>query len=385
MSSARDSPAHRVVFVINGLNRGGAETQLLRIAQEVKARGHEVALAVLNPENDFAAPLAELGVPVWAPGPGVGRWNPRHLVRLARQLRAWQPDVTVTFLFQATLYMRAVNLWVRPRRAISSMRNDQLESRLRSVLYRATCAADDSIVVNSRAAATKLQQLRTIPRSAKVEVIYNGIDADHVRNRLRTPREATRRALGVTEDDLLLLGVGRLRPQKNWPALLRALAATGRSDLTCVIAGDGDLLDPLLELRKELGLEQQVQFLGLRDDVPDLMAAADRLVLSSTYEGTPNVVLEALALDLPVVSTDVGACAELLQRPDDVIVPAEDDAALAAALQRVTRRPPMRPVDSREHSADAMAAFAWPRIGQEWTDHIIGHAGPSGPGSRVGS
>ena len=371
MSSARASRPLRVAFVINGLNRGGAETQLLRIAEEVKARGHEVALAVLNPENDFAEQLAALDVPVWAPEPGAGRWNRRHLRHLARELKAWQPEVTVTFLFQATLYMRVVNLWVRPGRAIASMRNDQLENRLRSVLYRVSCAADDTIVVNSRAAAAKLQQLRTIPRSDKVTVIYNGIDAEQVRSRVRTPAEVTRRSLGVADDDVLLLGVGRLQPQKDWPTLLRALSLVGRSDVTCVIAGDGDLLEPLVELSRELGVDQQVRFLGLRDDVPDLMAAADRLVMSSRYEGTPNVVLEALALDLPVTSTDVGACAELLERPEDVIVPAEDAEALAAALAQVSRRAPTSPLEAGEGAA-RMAAFSWRHIGQSWTDLITG-------------
>ncbi len=359
----------RVLFVINGLNRGGAETQLLRVAREVRARGHEVALAVLNPENDFSEQIAALDIPLWAPDPEAGRWSLRHMLRLARELKAWRPDVTVTFLFQATLFMRGLNLWLRPGRAISSMRNDQLESRLRSVLYRVTCAADDTIVVNSRAASAKLQELGTIPRSARVSVIYNGIDAEQVRSRVRTPPESTRRALGVADDDVLLLGVGRLRPQKNWPALLRALAADGRPDVRCAIAGDGDLLASLVELSRELGVDDRVQFLGLRDDVPDLMAAADHLVMSSRYEGTPNVVLEALALDLPVISTDVGACGELLQRPGDILVPVDDEAALVAALHRVVRcRRPAAPGGA----AASMTAFAWPRIGQEWTDLISG-------------
>jgi glycosyltransferase involved in cell wall biosynthesis len=365
----------RVLFVINGLNRGGAETQLLRIAREVKAHGHEVALAVLNPENDFGPELAQLGVPLWAPDPEVGRWNVRHLLRLARELKRWQPDVTVTFLFQATLFMRGLNLWLRPGRAISSMRNDQLENRLRSVIYRASCAADDTIVVNSRAAAAKLQQLGTIPRSDKVTVIYNGIDADRVRASVSSQALATRRALDLADDEVLLLGVGRMRPQKDWPALLRAVAAAGRPDLRCLVAGDGDLLDSLVELSRELGVDQQVRFLGLRDDVPDLMAAADCLVMSSRYEGTPNVVLEALALDLPVISTDVGACAELLTRPEDTIVPPDDDAALAEALRRVVRRDPTRPSAAPAPGADGMAAFAWPRIGQQWTDLITGKPG----------
>ena len=360
--------ATRVLFVINGLNRGGAETQLLRIAQEVRERGHEVALAVLNPENDFTEQLGELEIKLWAPSPQAGRWNLRHMLHLARELKAWQPDVTVTFLFQATLFMRLLNLWLRPRRAISSMRNDQLESRLRSVLYRITCVADDLVVVNSRMAADKLQRLRTIPRSDKVAVVYNGIDADRVRERVQVAPEQTRRALGVGEDEVLLLGVGRLRPQKDWPALLRAMAAVRRDDLTCVVAGDGDLEESLVALSRELGVEQRVRFLGLRDDVPDLMAAADALVMTSQYEGTPNVVLEALALDLPVISTDVGACAELLTRPEDVVVVPGDDAAMAAALGAVRARD--RSVRAQVAGPDGMAGFAWPRIGQEWTDLI---------------
>ena len=387
MSSVRRAlKTERVLFVINGLNRGGAETQLLRIAQEVQASGHEVAFAVLNPENDFAEQLAQMDIHLWAPSPEAGRWNFGHLLRLSRELKAWQPEVTVTFLFQATLFMRVLNLWLRPRRAISSMRNDQLESRLRSVLYRVTCAADDVIVVNSLAAAVKLQKLGTIPRSKQVQVIYNGIDADRVRSQVRASPVATRRRLGVSEQDVLLVGVGRLRPQKDWPALLRAVANAECPDLSCVIAGDGDLFDPLVQLSQELGVADRVRFLGLRDDVPDLMKAADYLVLCSRYEGTPNVVLEALALDLPAISTDVGACAELLQRPTDILVPMGDDTALTDALCQATRN--VKDHRGKESStaspATGMKSFAWSLIGQQWTDLVNGAAGSPDHGRALG-
>ena len=365
------SPAgegRRLLFVINSLARGGAETQLLGVVRAAVADGYDVRIATLLPRNDFAEVVRELGVHVWSPPPELTTWNLPYLARLVGELRRWRPEVTVSFLFQATLFARAANVVVRPGLSISSVRNEKLESRLRSVLFRATSASDDYIVTNSRSARRTLQGSRTVPRTSRVRVIYNGVDGEQIRSRVRRSRSRTRADLGLPDDATVLVGVGRLSDQKDWASLLRALALDTEHDSHCLLAGTGPHEEPLRQLAAELGLTERVHLLGLRDDVADLLVAADAMVLSSLYEGTPNVVLEALALGVPVVATDVGACAELLTRPEDQVVPAGDLAALGRALAAVAERP----THASHEDHDPTARFSWPTVSGEWLELIAG-------------
>ena len=139
-----------------------------------------------------------------------------------------------------------------------------------------------------------------------------------------------RAELAVADDEFLWLAVGRLVPQKDVPNLLDAFAkhhaAHPRSRLA--IVGDGALRDEMVAHAASLGVGEAVAFLGIRRDVPQLMAAADVFVMSSAWEGLPNVVMEAMAAGLPVVSTNVGGVAELVEDPGTgALVPASDAGA----------------------------------------------------------
>ncbi|GGF43646.1 hypothetical protein GCM10011519_16880 [Marmoricola endophyticus] len=350
----------RVLLVINSLVRGGAETQLLGVARALRQAGDEVVVATLRGGNDFAEQIEGDGLQTWLPASPDAGWDVRHAGRIVWRAWRWRPEVTVSFLLQATLLTRLLNVLVRPRRSIASMRNEKLETRLRTWLYRVTCGLDDVVVTNSRSAARTLRHNGTVPDDPRrIVVIPNGIDADAVRARATADPARTRAALGVAAESVLLLGIGRLSDQKDWPTLLDALARTDDS-VSCVIAGEGPQREALEALAARLGVSERLTFLGLRHDVPDLMAAADALVLSSRYEGTPNVVLEALAMGLPVIASDVGACRELLEGTEGEVVPPGDAAALAAAIGRRPRR-------AGDSSAPASTErFAWGAVQRQW-------------------
>lgn len=352
-----------MLFVINHLRRGGAETQLLGVVGAAVEAGHDVRIATLLAGNDFEDRVSALGVEVLSPREDSGSWSLRHLWWLARRAREWRPDVTVAFLLQATLFTRALNIWVRPSRKVSSMRNERLESALRSLFYRWTCRADDCVVANSASAAARLRESKTVPVSTPLTVVYNGLDARALREQNTVSRDHVRETLGVPESAILFLGVGRLSSQKNWALLARALASVPDDDRVAVVAGTGELEADLRTLAEELGVGRRLSFVGLRNDVADLMIAADCLVLTSDYEGTPNVVLEAMALGLSVIATDVGACRELLTRPDDVIVPPGDEQAFATALSTFSP-------GTRHEEQELDQRFDWSTIGAEWMQII---------------
>lgn len=155
-----------------------------------------------------------------------------------------------------------------------------------------------------------------------------------------------RSALGIASEAVVAAVVGRLHPQKGHHDLFDALArldADLRVDLQVLIVGDGGLRDQLEQEVVDRGLVGLVRFLGVRSDVPDLLHAADLLLLPSRWEGLPIVLLEAMATSAAVVATRVGGVPDVI---DDgrtgLLVEAGDTEAFAQAIGRLIREPALR-------------------------------------------
>jgi glycosyltransferase involved in cell wall biosynthesis len=178
--------------------------------------------------------------------------------------------------------------------------------------------------------------VRAGARADRVTVILNAIDPAAFR-RSAERRDAVRRELGFGPGDTVIGAVGRLERQKRFDVLLEAMApiAAARSGIRLVIVGDGRLRAGLERQASDLGLNGTCRFLGHRQDIADLHNAFDLFVQSSEYEGTPNAVLEAMAMETPIVATDVGGTRELAE-PDvhALIVPRPETPLLAASIVR---------------------------------------------------
>jgi glycosyltransferase involved in cell wall biosynthesis len=204
--------------------------------------------------------------------------------------------------------------------------------------YRLTDGLSPRTVAVSQAAADRFIRLGAVPRR-KCSVILNGIDV----REFAPDGESSARVraeIGVSEAkeeaEFVWLAVGRLTPAKDYPSLLRAFAEVriGRGDARLWIAGDAAVgqIAALQQLRSELELGDSVRWLGLRRDMPALLDAADAFVSGSAWEGMPLAVGEAMAMEKPVVATDVGGVRELIGDAG-VVVPARDSGALADAMQ----------------------------------------------------
>ncbi len=169
-------------------------------------------------------------------------------------------------------------------------------------------------------------------RPARTVVIHNGVPLDRPR---RSPGPASRPAT--------IVSVGRLRAPKDFVTLVRAMAALEPGSARLRIAGDGPERAALAAEVGRLGLDESVELLGTRTDVPELLAGADVFVLASDSEGLPMSVLEAMAAGLPVVASAVGGVPELVRDGETgVLVPPRDSAALARALAPIVGDPELR-------------------------------------------
>jgi glycosyltransferase involved in cell wall biosynthesis len=263
----------------------------------------------------------------------------RPVWRLARIIREWKPAIVHSHMVHANLLTRVTRLLAPVPVLICSARSIQEGGRLRDWLYRLTDPLCDLTTHVCQSGAQRYIRERIVPHH-KMRVVYNGVDVEQFRPdgqvRLRIRREAE---IGK---QFVWLAVGRLEAPKDYPTLIRAFArvSAAREDTLLWIVGDGPLRGQLEALSREMGLQLGVRFWGLRGDVSNLMNAADAFVMSSSWEGLPNALIEAQACGLPAVVTNVGGNAEVVvQEETGFIVPPQNPDALAEAMLRLMNLP----------------------------------------------
>jgi glycosyltransferase involved in cell wall biosynthesis len=324
----------RILFVLTGLAYGGAETQLVRLATRLKSRGWEVSVVSLMPPKAYVEDLEAAGIPVFSLGirrklPDLG-----PVLRFARIIRKWRPDIVHSHMVHANLLARIVRFLAPIPVLICSARNIDEGGRFREVLYRLTDSLCDLTTQVSHAGLERYVRMGAVPRH-KIRYIPNGVDTERFKPNLED-RLKFRKELGV--DGFVWLAVGRFDPPKDYPTMFQAFARVvhKHSNTILLIAGDGPLRKTMENLARELGIEKRTKFLGIRRDIPQLMNAADAYVMSSSWEGMPNVLLEASATGLPIVATDVGGNREIvLDGVTGFLVPPRNPEALARTMLRI--------------------------------------------------
>lgn len=200
-----------------------------------------------------------------------------------------------------------------------------LDKRLLAVFPKVLAVSDD----------IRQEIVRAGARPERVRTVLNGID--HERFRRDPSREpAIRSQLGIGRETFVIGAVGRLEPQKRFDLLIDAIDAlrARHADLQLLIVGDGSLREQLADRIARLGLQAHCRLLGQRADIIELHHGFDLFVQSSDYEGTPNAVLEAMALETPVVATSAGGTAQLIRdHIDGLIVPSGKLEPLLTAVE----------------------------------------------------
>lgn len=149
-----------------------------------------------------------------------------------------------------------------------------------------------------------------------------GIDLERIKS-VQADRKEVRKSMGVPEDCVLLTSVGELIKRKNHQVVIRAIAKLKNPNVHYAIAGQGALLSELIGLSKELGVEQQVHFLGYRTDVCQIYKASDIAILPSFQEGLPVALMEAMACKIPVICSKIRGCIDLVEKKQEVFNPTD--------------------------------------------------------------
>jgi glycosyltransferase involved in cell wall biosynthesis len=302
--SAPDLKRLRVAFIAGTLGQGGAERQLYYILRALKSCGSSVRLLSLTRGEFWENPIRELGIPVIWVGEKTSR--AARCLRVIRELRQDPPHIVHSQHFYTNLYA-VVAARVMRAREIGAIRND-VWSEVRDngpLLGRLSLRVPAVMVANSKAGIHNAIQCGVAAK--RLHLLANVVDTDRFRP---VPH------FGL-KTELSLLAAGRMVPQKRHDRLLRVIARVrqqARVPIRLTIAGDGPLRASTEEQAARLGLSQDaVTFLGAVADLVPVYQAADIFLLTSDHEGTPNVLLEAMACGLPVIATRAGGVPEVVE------------------------------------------------------------------------
>jgi len=325
--AAGDSETLRVVVVSTERGWHGGEEQASLLVRGLRSRGHR-CFVLARHRGTFARRMADEGFPV-STFAGNGR-SPSAIFRIRQHLGRIKPQVVHANDGHALTSAGLASLGLRVPARIASRRVDfPIRSAVR---FRCLC---DRIICISHAVARVCGQ-GTITRE-RIAVVHSGVDPQRVAS---GDRVRGRGSLGLREDQPLLLTVATLTDHKGHRFLLEAMGDVlkHRSQVCLALAGDGDLTASLKKQAGRLGIGDRVRFLGYRDDVPDLLMAADLFVLPSHMEGLCTSLIDAMLAERPIVTTTAGGIPEVVggvepaEEPSAWLVPPRDPARLAAAI-----------------------------------------------------
>lgn len=349
----KSRPSIKTCQLLVGFTIGGVERQLLRVLPRVARSGYEISVCSLKGSGPLISEFQALGFPTSCLE-GKGKWDPRVVIRLYRRLRRERPVILHSYTTLANWAGAAagraagIPIIVMSDRDIRTWLTSWQVVAEKYAFKLANCMTMPS-------EAIKRFDIERLGHSAqKLVVVPNGVDVEVASNE-GLPEVSIEVAFG-RQNPLRIGYVGRIaEPLKGVEVLLRALYLLKERGLEyeAILVGDGRDRGRMERLSYALGLEGRIAFLGERSDVRSLMQSLDLLVVPSLSEGCPNVVLEAMALGIAVVATDVGGTPEIIKHGvTGWLVRPGDPVALAHAVAR-------RLIEPRETKEVALQARAW--------------------------
>lgn len=374
---------------------GGPEKTILFSALETDRSAFRMDIAYLksevDPDFDLDRRAAALGVDSFYTISERSKFDIRAMRQLLALLRERQIDILHTHCYKSDLYgvllrryhpMKLVttahgplatfkHFWASKNWRVRYL-YDQIDLRLLRYF--------DLVFMVSDTMRELIEPHGVDPQ--KLIWVRNAIDSNYFKR--GGSNGEIRRQLGIGEDRTVVGAVGRLNGEKDYPNLLRAakILLEKRPEMHFIIAGKGELEPELKQLASTLGIASQVTFLGHFHDVRKVFDAMDLYVLSSTREGLPNTVLEAMAMGVPIVSTDVDGVKEAVtDGVEALLVPAEDSAKLAGGIAKVLDSPELsaRLAATARHRVETDFSFAYRtrKMEQFYRQLML-----EGPGSR---
>ncbi len=350
-----------ILFVCSGLNVAGAERQWSLLIPPLRERGFDVRVLTLVHEGPFFGELRAQGID--ARCARMRRRTDLAGLRRAVRLAEPRPDLVVTHSINAHVVGHLIARRAGVPHVTTEHAGPEVPTRAhREALARLVGPRVDRTIVVSRVQIPRL--VRFGYRPERIRVIGNAVPELSPSE----PPAAVRSSFGVRSDEFLAVLVATLRPEKSVDIFIRAVREANRSDprLRGLVVGDGPELERLKVLA---GDDRVVQLVGQRMDVPDILNAADAVGLSSTAEGAPMVLLEAMSLGKPIIASDVGGIPEaVVHEKNGLLVPVGDAKAFSDALLHLASNPALAEGLGRAGRTRHRDLFAMDRMITEYAE-----------------
>lgn len=347
-----------ILHVIDTTGPGGAETVFIDLATRLPEDKYR-SVVVIRGKGWVYEELCRRGLePVLLDAKGSFNW--RFLYRLYQLIHKERVDLIQSHLLGSNVYCSLAGLLTRTpvvatfhgsvdigeQERFKRLKSGVINAGVRSIIAVTDSLRDDIV------SRTRLDQ-------HKIRVIYNGIDTAHFQ---RPRSSALREKYGWSDDDIIIGSLGNIRPAKGYDILLQAAALLNEKpgSYRFVIAGQGKgrLYEELLALRKQLGLEERVRFLGFIDDAAAFLAGLDLFLSTSISEGLPLSAIQAMVAKLPLIATRCGGYEGLVSdRENGWLVEVGNPRAIADAIEQVAGDPGLRARLAENAGQHALATF----------------------------
>lgn len=359
----------KIIFYISSLGKGGAERVVVNLANAFRDAGYEVKIVTtFRQESEYDEPEDVKRYVLEDLNRVVNGSRIKYFLDRCKNIRkiwkAERPDVIVSFLGKTNMMalLTTIGLRIPVFVSVRSDPNREYASKMMRIVSKTIFRKAKGIIVQTEDAKAYF------PKSMqkKVRILPNSLDVRFIRPRYE----------GVREQEIVT--VGRLDANKNHQMMFHAFARIHEEypELKLVIYGGGfeesDTTPMLMELAKELGIEDKVEFKGRRNDIPDCIYKSKIFALMSIYEGMPNALLEAMSLGLAVVSTDCpcgGPRTVIRHGENGLLVPVNDVDAMEQAFRQILEKPELEEMLGR--NAEKLGEELAPeKVNRMWMDYI---------------
>lgn len=308
-------------------------------------------------EGPVADAIKRTGVPVRLLRHDVPKLDFNLVRRLRKSLKRDRIEILHTHLFGASLHAMIAAKGIPRLSKVVTLHSDREDNFIQRLAYPLIFSMATRVIgVSKHASQVMDERYRNL--HSKLVAIPNGIETELFAN--RHVKQFVRKTLSLPVDKRIIGAIGRLSAEKGYSVLLDSFAQIKKTtaDTHLVIIGEGKLLNALSNQRDRLNLGDSVQFLGSRNDVPELLQAMDIFVISSLWEGLPLVLLEAMASNIPVVATRVGGIPEVVEDEKNGLLAAPGDSlSLAHEIGRLLSHPSL---------AHQLASNAFRKVNSEY-------------------
>ncbi|MGV8048733.1 MAG: glycosyltransferase [Anaerolineaceae bacterium] len=306
-------PTKNILYLMYDLERGGPEMRLLDLAMNISCE-LKIFICVTTENMPLLRDFQKLGVYVKCIPISRPYLEVRKIMDIARLVRHNGISIINCFDLKGLIISTFIKFLFpgKVQTVLHCVNSIITITSIQEIFYRLLMSFTDWCICNS--IFSKQQIERGCVTKGKIRVIYNGVDIHRFKPDALLSRQ-TRAELCLSKDDLVIGTVANFRKQKNYPFLIDAFRTLKETheNLKLLLVGGGPQLNDVKKIAINFGIQDDVLFAGYSPDVVNYINAMDIFVLCSSFEGLPNAILQAMSIGIPVISSAVGGCPEIIE------------------------------------------------------------------------